>query len=311
MQVDQSFIDALEEKLSSPRLDTYRTYFDCKNDAEVIGVYQWNKAIAMAFFPLLQATEITLRNSIHDAAKGNFSGNSEWFRMRRFPKAKFKAEQLYKKRDNSWITPPPTADMVVSQLTFGFWVNMLTSNYDDPVRNNKLWPSLIPVAFPNATGSQATRSYIHRRFNFIKDFRNRIGHYEPLWKIKDTIDGGGNVLRVGPQTPEESILRLQEYIDLILEALRWMSEERYKFLVGIGLEEHVRKVCSLEALRHYQGIENNPISINKFKRELLNNAKKGKSISGFYELSTSPKGVLNGETIFLDVKRLRPPKYLP
>ncbi|ELR64621.1 Hypothetical protein C942_02314 [Photobacterium marinum] len=311
MQVDQSFIDALEVKLSSPRLDAYRTYFACKNDAEVIGVYQWNKAIATAFFPLLQATEVTLRNSIHNAAKSKYSGNSEWFRMNRFPKAKKKSEQLYKKRDGSWITPPPTADMVVSQLTFGFWVNMLTGNYDDPVHNNKLWPSLIPVAFPNAHGSQATRAYLHRRFNFIKDFRNRIGHYEPLWKIKDTIDGGGNILRYGPRTPEESISRLQEYIDLILEALKWMSHERYDFLVGIGLEEHVREVCSLDALKHYQGIENNPFSINKLKTELLSKVKNNEAISGFYELKTAPKGLLKGETIFLDIKHLRPPKYLP
>ncbi|EPT9251615.1 TPA: hypothetical protein ACX6SQ_003793 [Photobacterium damselae] len=309
MQVDQQFIDTLELKLSKPRLDAYRIYFSCNNDAEAIGAYHWNKAVATAFFPLIQAVEITLRNSIHDAAKAKFSGNSEWFRMRRFPKAKAITDSCYKKRDRTLIVPPPTADKVVSQLTFGFWVNMLTNDYDDPVKNDKLWPSLIPIAFPNASGSKATRKYIHRRFNFIKDFRNRIGHYEPLWKIKDTIDGGGRIVQKGPTTPYESIVRLQEYIDLILEALRWMSIERYDFLINLGIEEHVREVCSLNALRHYQGIENKPLKINKLSNQLLNNIKNKKIISGFYELRTSKKGCARGERIFLEIKHLRPPKY--
>ena len=150
--VNQDFINALETKLSSSRLDTYRAYFTCANDAEIIGVYPWNKALAMAFFPLLQAAEVTLRNSIHSVSTSKFSGNSEWYLMRRFPKAKSQTQKLYKKRDGSNRTPKPSPNAIVAQLTFGFWVNMLTSEYDDPVNNNKLWPGLIPLAFPNASG---------------------------------------------------------------------------------------------------------------------------------------------------------------
>lgn len=310
LQIDQDFVDALESKLSNSRLNAYRAYFTCKDDAEVIGAYQWNKAIATAFFPLLQAAEITLRNSIHNSATSKFSGNREWYLMNKFPKAKSKAVKLYKKRDNTWLSPRPSPNSVVSQLTFGFWVNMLTNNYNDSVNNTKLWPCLIPIAFPNASGSQATRAYIHRRFNFIKDFRNRVGHYEPLWKIRDTINGGGIIIRIGPTTPAESIARLQEYIDLILEAIKWMSKERHDFIVGIGLEEHVRTLCTETALKHYQGIENNPIRMNKLIKELSKRRSSAGTISGFYEVKTSSKGAFKGDRLILDIKHLRPPKFV-
>jgi len=309
LQVDQDFIDALKDKLSSFRLDPYSTYFNCQNEAEALGVYQWNKAVSTAFYPLLQAVEVTLRNSIHNAARLHFSGNSDWFRMNRFPNAKkYVVKNIYKYRGD-WVTPTPTANDAVSKLTFGFWVTLLTSTYDDPVNNSQLWPTLIPTAFPNASGYKATRSYIHERFELIKNFRNRISHHEPLWKIQDVIDGGGVILRAAPTTPEESIARLQEYIDVTLEALKWLSIERHEFLVSSGVEEHLRAVCSLDALEKHQGITNHSYNFNKFKSEMIMKKINNDSISGFYSLRTSPKGVFKGETLTLDVRHLKSPKY--
>jgi hypothetical protein len=309
LQVDQDFIDTLKENLSSSRLDPYSTYFNCKNEAEALGIYQWNKAVSTAFYPLLQSVEVTLRNSIHNAAKSHFSGNAEWFLMGRFPNSKkFVNKKVYKKR-GTWITPRPTANDAISQLTFGFWVTLLTNTYNDSVNNTKLWPTLIPNAFPNASGSKATRQFIHDRFELIKDFRNRVSHHEPLWKINDEFDGGGVLLRAGPTTPEESIIRLNEYIDLILESLKWLSIERYQHLINSGITEHLKAICSLDALEKFQGITTSSFAFNKFKNEIIENKKKNGSISGFYSLKTSPKGVFKGETLILDIKHLKPVKY--
>lgn len=309
MQVDQTFIDALKNNLSSSRLDPYSIYFNCENEAEALGVYQWNKAVSTAFYPLLQAVEITLRNSIHNAARLHFSGNSEWFLMGRFPNSKkFVESKVYKYRNN-WVTPRPTANDAISKLTFGYWVTLLTNTYDDSVNNSQLWPTLIPAAFPNASGYKATRSFIFERFELIKDFRNRVSHHEPLWKIKDIIDGGGVVLRPAPTTPQESIIRLQEYIDITLEALKWLSLERHKFLINSGIEENLRATCSLDTLKRYQGITTKSYKFNQFKREMITNKIDSNSISGFYSLKTSPKGIFKGEILTLDVRHLRSPKY--
>lgn len=309
MQVDQSFINTIEGMLSTSRLSSYKTYFNCANDAEVLGVYMWNKSVAMAFFPLLQATEITLRNAIHTTATAHFSGNTEWYRSKsRFPTIQNEIRKKYYNRSGSVIAPTPSSDDVVSQLMFGFWVNLLTHNLDDPVNHQKLWPTLIPSTFPNAHGSNASRSALHQRFKFIKDFRNRVGHYEPLWKIRDAIDGGGNLIRQGPTTPSESIQRLNEYIDLIIEALKWMSFERHDFVVGTGLVEHVKALCSLDALDQYQHKRLEPLKYNRLQQAIRTKKKQTGSVAGIYRFSTPPKGVFSGEEIVLDIKQIRPPK---
>ena len=308
MQVNQQFLDAIENTLSKPRLDSYRSYFSCESDDEVVGAYLWNKAISTAFYPLLQAVEITLRNAIHLNVTNHFSGNREWYLMSKFPEAKRQAEKCYfKPHTKTPLAPKPSSDSVVASLTFGFWVNLLTHQYDDPVKNKKLWPSLIPLVFPNARGVQATRAKLHQRFKFIKDFRNRVSHHEPIWKIKDAIDGGGKLIRRGPATPQESIHRLTEYVDLLLESLKWMSLERHDFVVGMGAPDHIRQLCSMEALHHFQGKNSNKIRVNKLKHEFVNRMKKHGSLSGMYELQTSAKGFHKGKGLVLEIKQVRIP----
>ncbi|WP_372635614.1 Abi family protein [Alcanivorax jadensis] len=309
VQVDQAFIAAIEERISKARLDSYRGYFSCSDDAEVVGAYLWNKSLATAFYPLLQAIEVTLRNAIHHSATAHFSGNREWFLMRRFPQKNNKAKWFYKKKNGDSINPRPDPDTVVSRLTFGYWVELLTAGYDDPVDNNLLWPTLIPAVFPNANGVMATRRSLHKRFKFIKDFRNRVGHHEPLWKIKDTINGAGNIERSGPTNPDESIARLNEYIGLMLDALRWMSDERYQFVRGTGLVEQVEQLCSIEALHSFQ--RKGPASgkFNKLYKKMSERGALKGAISGVYSLKTSKKGQFLGEDVILDVRHIRPPKF--
>ncbi|MEZ8384367.1 hypothetical protein AB6C98_11880, partial [Vibrio splendidus] len=100
-----------------------------------------------------------------------------------------------------------------------------------------------------------------------------------------------------------------EYIDLILESLKWLSIERYQHLINSGITEHLKAICSLDALEKFQGITTSSFAFNKFKNEIIENKKKNGSISGFYSLKTSPKGVFKGETLILDIKHLKPVKY--
>lgn len=306
MQVTQAFINAIEDKIAPSRLNSYRQYFSCQNDAEALGVYLWNKALAAAYLPLLQAIEVTLRNSIHSAAKVSFSGNSEWFLMRSFPEAKKEAQRYYQNFLGAPIIPRPNSDTVVSQLTFGFWVNTLNSNFDDPVHNKKLWPRLIPVAFPNARGIHATRKALQQRFKFIKDFRNRVGHHEPLWKIKNTIDGGGNITRHGPTNPSESIIRLNEHTDLMLEALEWLSISRSDFIKNTGYIEHLRAICTLEALEYYQNKITHTINPADLHRVILSKLTQTGTISGFYKIRV-PVSTNQIQDITFDIRQFRIP----
>lgn len=206
------------------------------------------------------------------------------------------------------FTPPPSSDSIVAGLTFGFWVQLCTRYYDDPVTNTKLWPRAIPIAFPNARGAHATRASIHKRFNFIKDFRNRVGHHEPLWKIKDSFDGGGVLIRRGPTTPEESIIRLNEYIDLMVEALTWMSTDRAKFIVDAGYESHLRSICHPKALDVYMKKSQPPVPFHSLHFQMQNQLKSTGDLSGTYLVSTSKRSPAKGDDYVLDVKALKLPR---
>jgi hypothetical protein len=310
LQVDQQFINALESTISKSRLNAYRQYFNCNNDVEAISAYLWNKGIAAAFYPLVQAAEITLRNAIHSAATTKFSGNAEWFLMKRFPPSNELKSLYTNSKTGQAKTPKPSTDQVVSSLTFGFWTGALNTHYDDPVYNRLLWPASIPLAFPNANGTNATRKELFQRFKFIKDFRNRVGHYEPLWKIRDNVDGSGRIIKHGPTNPQQSILRLFEYADLISEAIYWMSEERYRFIINTGVVSHIKSVCSLESLECYQN--KNPkkiVKLNKLTGNLIKQAKTNSTASGVFRVTTPKKGVFNGQDIILEIKQISPPKF--
>ncbi|WP_250187461.1 hypothetical protein [Escherichia coli] len=62
----------LKKLLSAPRIGTYENFFVDHTEEEIYGVYIWNKVLCGAIYPLLQAVEITIRNTINNAAVSKF-----------------------------------------------------------------------------------------------------------------------------------------------------------------------------------------------------------------------------------------------
>ena len=75
---------------------------------------------------------------------------------------------------------PVTPDRVVSQLTFDFWVTILSRNYDA-----RLWrgQNAAPLknAFTRIPKRLRQRQPIHQRYNEIRELRNRAFHHDPLF----------------------------------------------------------------------------------------------------------------------------------
>lgn len=76
---------------------------------------------------------------------------------------------------------PETPGRVISELSFGFWVNMLLSKYD-PV----LWAPL-HLSFPDLP-LDVDRAGFHARLLQVQSLRNRIGHHEPIFTRNLTRD---------------------------------------------------------------------------------------------------------------------------
>jgi hypothetical protein len=64
------------------------------------------------------------------------------------------------------------ADDMVAELSFGFWVSLVSSVYD-----RSLWVPYLHRAFP---GYRGPRRRLHDELHTMLLFRNRIMHHEPI-----------------------------------------------------------------------------------------------------------------------------------
>lgn len=93
------------------------------------------------------------------------------------------------------------ADDVVANLPFGFWVALISSDYD-----RYLWVPALHRAFPYYHGRRKT---LHDNFDAMRRFRNRIMHHEPVHHRHLEAD-------------HEKICRLLGYIEP--ETAAWLGE---------------------------------------------------------------------------------------
>ncbi len=72
---------------------------------------------------------------------------------------------------------------IVAELTLGFWVTLLNSEYE-----KILWKDL-RLAFPNMPKAIRQRKNISAPLNRFRTFRNRVFHHEPIcWNLAKIIE---------------------------------------------------------------------------------------------------------------------------
>ena len=178
------FVAELKGVLSDPRLERYRQPAGAR-DLDMLINYYWNMAIADSLLCSLSVVEILLRNSIHNALS-DFYGRADWYdgtgllddnQLKDVEKAK--QHIIGRKRD---VTPA----RIVSNLTFGFWVTILSGNYNDrfwrPARSLNL-----KTAFPHAP-KKNKRNDIQAKYYAANNLRNRAFHHEPLFDQRSLLD---------------------------------------------------------------------------------------------------------------------------
>jgi hypothetical protein len=203
--VDQ-IVSSLQMPLSNIRLQAYRP--PNGTDLDMITNYFWDIALAEAMLPVLHGVELALRNSLHTQLTLHF-GSNMWFYLPgvlepgQLGQLSTALNQLANRRTQ------PTDGHIVAELTFGFWVALISDPYQQ-----RLWQpnryALLKSVFPNVVG--LSRQQIHRRYNLIRrDLRNRVFHHEAIWD------------RLNLQ---------QDHLD-IREAIRWISPTFENAIAGI------------------------------------------------------------------------------
>ena len=163
-------INNLEKLLSEKRLNTYYTLFPTDKE-KAIEYYRLNTQISESLYPLLCNLEIVLRNSIHNSFAIHYK-SADWFSQFNQPEL-FDQINIAKRKILTGHNPM-TTDKVVAELTFGFWTALFNRQYA-----KDFWKPLM-YAFPMLDIANKRRDKISYKLNYIRKFRNRIFHYEPI-----------------------------------------------------------------------------------------------------------------------------------
>ncbi|QFR43751.1 Abi family protein [Sulfurimonas xiamenensis] len=138
--------------------------------------YEENLHISKRAYIPLSILEVSLRNSIDallsDKVDENWHTDESFLTKDSVFKINQAIELLQRRRESV------SKHKIIAELSFGFWVNLFKKPYDKKLRINdlkKIFPNLPPksVALIN-------REKIYKELNHIRNFRNRVFHYEKV-----------------------------------------------------------------------------------------------------------------------------------
>lgn len=164
---------AIESALSSERLTKYLAGVGGSLE-KALSLYERNTRLSEAFYTSLQVMEIRFRNKVNEQLITVYG--QHWFRPGKAPlenDAVAKISDAVARLNQS--KQPITTGAVVAELSFGFWIGLLGPRYDAT-----MWRRAIYLAFFEH-GKRMRRDRVHRRFNALRRFRNRIAHHEPIF----------------------------------------------------------------------------------------------------------------------------------
>ncbi len=236
---------ALQAQLTPVRLAPY-LQAERGDLRRALARYYWNAELCRTYYPILQALEVALRNSLDRALAPafpvrNFEHVDSWLDRRprvvvhvggddAVARAKSKLTG-WDPVQNCYRHAPPKHGDLVAGMSFGFWVGLLEAAYDNPgTRGVYFWPDQAKRVFPGASGE--TMTTIRVAFNELRHFRNRVFHHEPVWPKK-------------PQSPTP-----KAQYDAILKALRWLGGQQAQVASrihkGTAVFDEVDQIAQME-----------------------------------------------------------------
>lgn len=171
----------LEKFFSNSRLARYKEL--AGENADFISVYRLNTQESAKFFTALIQFEVVLRNAINEQLREDFGVswlNEVMFNAKQQEMIGDVRLRLFEKKKEI------NNCNIISNLSFGFWVNLFSSDYD-----KTLWRNSLYKVFYN-TDARPSRSKVRERLEKFLILRNRISHCEciihfPLQKYRQQL----------------------------------------------------------------------------------------------------------------------------
>lgn len=164
--------NAFYATLSRDRLTPYLSA--CKGDfVGAILLYEHNTKVSEALYGVIQGLEVAFRNSCHSMI-ANDTSQPNWYDQIGLLDSKeantLSEAKTYITRRNKYHTP----GRVIAELTFGFWVRLLSPQYE-----KRLWVPHLHRAVPGMP--RKDRQVAFDRMEKIRKLRNRIAHHETIF----------------------------------------------------------------------------------------------------------------------------------
>ena len=171
-------IDILSGAFSSQRLEKYINLYN-GDVMKVAAHYKANIALSESLYTSLSVFEVTLRNALSKELE-RMMGRKDWYSV--FPSnpalKSLTSEVTVAIRHISHRGEMVSPDKIIAELTFGFWVTLLNSEYE-----LSLWKSL-RLAFPHMPKKDRKRKNVSSPCNALRKLRNRVFHHESIcWDL--------------------------------------------------------------------------------------------------------------------------------
>jgi hypothetical protein len=134
--------------------------------------YWWNVDISSAFYPSLHCLEVAVRNVMHARLGAKFRHVDWWNAVPLRDNGRLLVDEAVRKVRRRLGGAPGTPDDMVTELSFGFWVSLVSRTY-----HRDLW---VPCLHKALVGYRGRRAELHERLLTIVLLRNRIMHHEPI-----------------------------------------------------------------------------------------------------------------------------------
>ena len=159
-------ISLIKKYISSERFRSY----------DGIDEYLENLVFSKKAYIPLSILEISLKNSINELLTEklgeNWLENKDFLTNDSLRKIEEAKKILYKRAE------PISKSKIIAELSFGFWVNLFKKPYEMKLRTKDI--QKIFTNLPPKKEKMINREVIYKELNHIRNFRNRVFHYEKV-----------------------------------------------------------------------------------------------------------------------------------
>jgi hypothetical protein len=168
-------IDDAKLVLSAERMSMYE---QIAQGQDPMTLYLRNIQISASFHFPLHVCEVALRNAIEQVLSAVFS--PAWHTNQQF----LRILDNYHRTKLSDLTSkhqPTRKGKIISELTLGFWVNLLSPKYAH-IWTNHFYTCFANYKILNPLSNKPSNALnaLHNQLKIVNKLRNRIAHYEPI-----------------------------------------------------------------------------------------------------------------------------------